>query len=109
MAGKLGKGGEPDVNTAAKMVLLDWQRGKIPYFEMPPELPGPNPNAPPELPVGQSDDPIFSKAQSVLMQVRAHPRTQAREKGQGCASPTLQALQEYQCVRRVKGSGACLY
>jgi nuclear GTP-binding protein len=39
ICGKLGKGGEPDVNTAAKMVLLDWQRGKIPYFEMPPELP----------------------------------------------------------------------
>jgi nuclear GTP-binding protein len=71
LCGKLGKGGEPDVNTAAKMVLLDWQRGKIPYFEMPPELPGPNPNAAPELPVGDPDDPIFSKAQSVLMQAAA--------------------------------------
>ena len=34
-AGKLGKGGEPDLNTAAKMVLHDWQRGKIPFFTLP--------------------------------------------------------------------------
>jgi len=42
-SGKLLKGGEPDINTIAKMVLNDWQRGKIPYFvppvgcEMPPK------------------------------------------------------------------------
>ncbi len=36
-AGKLCKGGDPDLNTAAKMVLHDWQRGKIPYFTLPKE------------------------------------------------------------------------
>ncbi|VFR01612.1 unnamed protein product [Cuscuta campestris] len=35
--GKLLKGGEPDVMTAAKMVLHDWQRGKIPFFVAPPK------------------------------------------------------------------------
>lgn len=39
LPGKLGKGGEPDLNTAAKMVLYDWQRGKIPFFTPPPEDP----------------------------------------------------------------------
>ncbi|KAL4452383.1 hypothetical protein ABPG75_008045 [Micractinium tetrahymenae] len=34
--GKLSKGGEPDLNTAARMVLYDWQRGKIPFFTLPP-------------------------------------------------------------------------
>lgn len=34
--GKLLKGGEPDIKTVAKMVLNDWQRGKIPYFVKPP-------------------------------------------------------------------------
>jgi len=34
-AGKLLKGGEPDMNAVAKMVLNDWQRGKIPYFVPP--------------------------------------------------------------------------
>ncbi|EPS64656.1 hypothetical protein M569_10122, partial [Genlisea aurea] len=35
--GKLLKGGEPDLMTAAKMVLHDWQRGKIPFFVAPPK------------------------------------------------------------------------
>jgi len=37
--GKLLKGGEPDLDTAAKSVLQDWQRGRIPYFAPPPALP----------------------------------------------------------------------
>lgn len=34
--GKLLKGGEPDRSTAARMMLQDWQRGKIPYHTLPP-------------------------------------------------------------------------
>jgi nuclear GTP-binding protein len=34
--GRLLKGGEPDLNTIAKMLLHDWQRGKILYFAPPP-------------------------------------------------------------------------
>jgi hypothetical protein len=33
--GKLLKGGEADINAAAKMILHDWQRGRIPYFVCP--------------------------------------------------------------------------
>lgn len=33
--GKLNKGAEPDVNTTAKMVLNDWQRGKLPFYVAP--------------------------------------------------------------------------
>ncbi|KAK9809575.1 hypothetical protein WJX73_003704 [Symbiochloris irregularis] len=36
-SGKLARGGEPDTNTAARMVLLDWQRGKLPFFHLPPD------------------------------------------------------------------------
>ncbi|XP_042295688.1 nucleolar GTP-binding protein 2 [Sceloporus undulatus] len=44
--GKLLKGGEPDVRTVSKMVLNDWQRGRIPYFVKPPNMePGPQPTA----------------------------------------------------------------
>jgi len=35
-SGKLLKGGEPDVDNVAKMVLNDWQRGKLPFFTPPP-------------------------------------------------------------------------
>ena len=34
--GKLLKGGDPDLNAVAKMVLNDWLRGRIPYFVPPP-------------------------------------------------------------------------
>lgn len=36
--GKLAKGGHPDINTTARMVLNDWQRGRLPYYVMPPTL-----------------------------------------------------------------------
>lgn len=35
--GKLGKGGDPDIEITARIVLKDWQRGQIPFFTMPPE------------------------------------------------------------------------
>ncbi|EME27284.1 Nucleolar GTP-binding protein 2 [Galdieria sulphuraria] len=35
--GKLRKGGEPDLNTSAKMILNDYLRGKIPWFIAPPD------------------------------------------------------------------------
>ncbi len=34
--GKLLKGCEPDTNAAAKLVLHDFQRGRLPYFTLPP-------------------------------------------------------------------------
>ena len=37
--GRLLKGGEPDVEGAAKIVLSDWVRGRIPFFVPPPERP----------------------------------------------------------------------
>ncbi|GAA95317.1 uncharacterized protein L969DRAFT_15214 [Mixia osmundae IAM 14324] len=38
--GKLGPGGEPELDTVAKIVLNDWIRGKIPYFVRPPDTDG---------------------------------------------------------------------
>ncbi|XP_037047367.1 nucleolar GTP-binding protein 2 [Bradysia coprophila] len=35
-SGKLFKGGDPDIGSVAKMVLNDWQRGKLPFY-VPPE------------------------------------------------------------------------
>lgn len=34
-SGKLLKGGEPDINSVAKMILNDFQRGKLPHFVKP--------------------------------------------------------------------------
>ncbi|CAL0310641.1 unnamed protein product [Lupinus luteus] len=41
-SGKLLRGGEPDLMTAAKMILHDWQRGRIPFFVPPPRLDDPS-------------------------------------------------------------------
>lgn len=35
--GKLGKGGIPDRQAAARIILQDWNRGKIPFFTPPPD------------------------------------------------------------------------
>ncbi|NXJ77917.1 NOG2 protein, partial [Trogon melanurus] len=43
--GKLLKGGEPDIQNVSKMVLNDWQRGRIPFFVKPPNA-EPAPQAP---------------------------------------------------------------
>lgn len=37
--GRLLKGGEPDIEGVAKVVLNDWVRGKVPYFVPPPDRP----------------------------------------------------------------------
>uniref|UniRef100_D8Q6U5 CP-type G domain-containing protein n=2 Tax=Schizophyllum commune (strain H4-8 / FGSC 9210) TaxID=578458 RepID=D8Q6U5_SCHCM len=37
-AGKLLKGGTPDINNAARQILNDWNHQKIPYFSTPPEV-----------------------------------------------------------------------
>ncbi|KII94304.1 hypothetical protein PLICRDRAFT_27172 [Plicaturopsis crispa FD-325 SS-3] len=37
MKGRLLKGGEPDMDSVAKIVLSDWVRGRIPFFVPPPE------------------------------------------------------------------------
>merc|ERR1711990_1210431 len=34
--GKLKKGGEADVNNVCRSIIMDWQRGNIPFFTKPP-------------------------------------------------------------------------
>ena len=31
------KGGEADTKTTAKLILMDWQRGEIPFLSYPPD------------------------------------------------------------------------
>ncbi|KAF0982377.1 hypothetical protein FDP41_011307 [Naegleria fowleri] len=35
-SGKINKGGSPDLHTVAKKIVQDWQRGRIPWFIVPP-------------------------------------------------------------------------
>ena len=36
--GRLLKGGTPDINAAARTVLMDWNHQKIPYYSVPPDV-----------------------------------------------------------------------
>mmetsp|Transcript_17787 Transcript_17787/g.30133 ORF Transcript_17787/g.30133 Transcript_17787/m.30133 type:complete len:172 (-) Transcript_17787:77-592(-) len=36
-SGKLQRGGEPDYNNVSRQIIVDWQRGNIPYCTMPPK------------------------------------------------------------------------
>jgi len=61
-SGRLLKGGEPDMNTVSKMILSDFQRGRLPYF-----VPPPNSERPDKTKVAISE-PVKSvdvKAESV--------------------------------------------
>jgi len=54
--GKLLKGGDADISLCARMVLNDWQRGKIPYYKPPPGF---------EVPLSvseQEQEPITKRA-----------------------------------------------
>ncbi|XP_065734502.1 nucleolar GTP-binding protein 2 isoform X2 [Phocoena phocoena] len=59
--GKLLKGGEPDVRTVGKMVLNDWQRGRIPFFVKPPSA---EPPVAPQLPSSSSLEVATETAQN---------------------------------------------
>ena len=43
--GKLQKGGIPDYEAAARVVLHDWNSGRIKYYTVPPEAPNVSPTA----------------------------------------------------------------
>ncbi|PWN43639.1 NGP1NT-domain-containing protein [Ceraceosorus guamensis] len=60
--GKLLKGGDADLETAAKMVLNDWIRGKIPFFVAPP-LPAFKEKKPALTTLGAPAETAASKAQ----------------------------------------------
>jgi len=52
--GKLIKGGEPDMPTVAKMVLNDFQRGKLPYYVKPDGADGEEEGKDDQLPINET-------------------------------------------------------
>ncbi|XP_005395267.1 PREDICTED: nucleolar GTP-binding protein 2 [Chinchilla lanigera] len=59
--GKLLKGGEPDLQTVGKMVLNDWQRGRIPFFVKPPNAEA---STAPSLPPSSSSEDATETTQN---------------------------------------------
>jgi nuclear GTP-binding protein len=92
--GKLGKGGEANLDTVAKMVLNDWIRGKIPYFVRPPEA---------ELPAASAQ--ASTSTQTIEEQELAAAKAQNDEKafGTGRVAGVVQPL--HQIVSRTRFVG----
>lgn len=85
-SGKLLKGGEPDVNTVAKMILNDWQRGKLPFYVAPEGF---------EIPKSkqqESDNSSQIDAASTTTTVVTIPETVKKGK-------QLQQIQDYRKIR----------
>ncbi|KAI9999971.1 hypothetical protein NQD34_011814 [Periophthalmus magnuspinnatus] len=70
--GKLLKGGEPDLSTVSKMVLNDWQRGRIPFFVKPPGPEGDEEDKTP-LPIEGPPDTVTSVQEEQLDNGEAIP------------------------------------
>lgn len=80
--GKLLKGGEPDVNTVAKMMLNDWQRGKLPFYVAPEGF---------EIPKSKEND-TEPDLESTTTTVVTIPETVKKGK-------ELQQIQDYRKIR----------
>ncbi|KAG4076296.1 hypothetical protein HA402_014845 [Bradysia odoriphaga] len=66
-SGKLFKGGDPDIGSVAKMVLNDWQRGKLPFY-VPPEAfetPLPKPDTATEASTSEEKTNINKELQQI--------------------------------------------
>uniref|UniRef100_A0A674DP84 Nucleolar GTP-binding protein 2 n=1 Tax=Salmo trutta TaxID=8032 RepID=A0A674DP84_SALTR len=84
--GKLLKGGEPDLPCVSKMVLNDWQRGRIPFFVKPPGCEGehedvlPVEGAPEATEHVQEEGATEEQSEEVVAAVSAEQEAQQQQK-----------------------------
>ncbi|KAM7098333.1 nucleolar GTP-binding protein 2 isoform 1-T1 [Molossus nigricans] len=101
--GKLLKGGEPDLQTVGKMVLNDWQRGRIPFFVKPPNA---EPPSAPELAASSSLEAATETTQNnpeekITETVGEEPES-VIEKEKGENSPCDASSEMQQILARVR-------
>lgn len=87
--GKLLKGGEPDLQTVGKMVLNDWQRGRIPFFVKPPNA------EPPAAPQHRPSSPLDTAMET--------PQNNPEERTPEASSKGLERVTE----NEKEGNGHC--
>ncbi|XP_007535371.1 nucleolar GTP-binding protein 2 [Erinaceus europaeus] len=100
--GKLLKGGEPDLQTVGKMVLNDWQRGRIPFFVKPPNAESPDT---PQLPSSSSVEVATEIAQNSPVEEVTKTASKETEpviekKEENSSSDTISEMQ--QIIARVR-------
>ncbi|EPQ09215.1 Nucleolar GTP-binding protein 2 [Myotis brandtii] len=105
--GKLLKGGEPDLQTVGKMVLNDWQRGRIPFFVKPPNADPPEePPTAPELPSSSSleaaTETTQNKPEEDITETVGEESESVLEKEKGVNSPCDASSEMQQILARVR-------
>lgn len=105
--GKLLKGGEPDLQTVGKMVLNDWQRGRIPFFVKPPNADPPEePPTAPQLPSSSSLEAVTETTQNNpeedITETIGEESESVLEKEKGVNSPCDASSEMQQILARVR-------
>ncbi|XP_008149365.2 nucleolar GTP-binding protein 2 [Eptesicus fuscus] len=105
--GKLLKGGEPDLQTVGKMVLNDWQRGRIPFFVKPPNADPPEePSTAPQLPSSSSLEAATETTQNNpeedITETVGEASESVLEKEKGVNSPCDASSEMQQILARVR-------
>lgn len=105
--GKLLKGGEPDLQTVGKMVLNDWQRGRIPFFVKPPNAEPPEePPTAPQLPSSSSLEAATETTQNNpeedITETIGEESESVLEKEKGVNSPCDASSEMQQILARVR-------
>ncbi|XP_059546124.1 nucleolar GTP-binding protein 2 [Myotis daubentonii] len=105
--GKLLKGGEPDLQTVGKMVLNDWQRGRIPFFVKPPNAdPLEEPPTAPQLPSSSSLEAATETTQNNpeedITETVGEESESVLEKEKGVNSPCDASSEMQQILARVR-------
>ena len=86
------QGGEPDLKTAAKMVLHDWVRGRIPFFIPPPRIEGPLPE--------NAKAPAVGGSTGSEPRAEEQPETEEQKASQAAAEAISEVVKK-QKVRKV--------
>ena len=82
--GKLLKGGEPDITITSRIVLNDWQRGKLPYYTAPPGFEVPKSrlnNEDADTTVGGSEKTSVESSEMKNSEVKSDHSTDANANG----------------------------
>uniref|UniRef100_G1PW68 Nucleolar GTP-binding protein 2 n=1 Tax=Myotis lucifugus TaxID=59463 RepID=G1PW68_MYOLU len=107
--GKLLKGGEPDLQTVGKMVLNDWQRGRIPFFVKPPNADPPEepPTAPqpeklPSSSLEAATETTQNNPEEDITETVGEESESVLEKEKGVNSPCDASSEMQQILARVR-------
>ncbi|KAJ8675798.1 hypothetical protein QAD02_011584 [Eretmocerus hayati] len=90
-SGKLLKKGEPDISQAARMMLNDWQRGKLPFYVAPVGFEEPLPKSTPK----QSD------AASTTSVTESASTEKESASGKESSKPPIGVMQDFRKIRVV--------